>query len=127
MAEWSTAEMLATLPDPTPEGTEGTDASAAAPIKNPQDFGWVAPTKYDYAKYNMSSKEQAEAQLNGLGEFADAEDLGVGGIAVGDWASNAATYVWNDDYGDVVPRFPDLEQQLFGSENHVRTGIKFDR
>jgi ATP-dependent RNA helicase DDX3X len=37
----------------------------------------------------------------------------------------AAIYEWNDEYGDVGPRFEELEKQLFGSENHVKTGINF--
>ncbi|KAH7386166.1 P-loop containing nucleoside triphosphate hydrolase protein [Cadophora sp. MPI-SDFR-AT-0126] len=125
MADWGTAEMQAALQDQTSEGAAAA-TPAVAPVKNPQEYGWVEPTKYNYELYTKSSKELAEAQANGLGESADAEDVGVGGIAVGDWASNAKIYVWDDEYGDVVPRFPDLEKQLFGSENHVRTGIKFE-
>lgn len=126
MADWGTAEMQAALQDQTSEGAAAA-TPAVAPVKNPQEYGWVEPTKYNYELYTKSSKELAEAQANGLGESADAEDVGVGGIAVGDWASNAKIYVWDDEYGDVVPRFPDLEKQLFGSENHVRTGIKFEK
>ncbi|KAH7317202.1 P-loop containing nucleoside triphosphate hydrolase protein [Rhexocercosporidium sp. MPI-PUGE-AT-0058] len=126
MADWNTAEMSAALPDQTSEGVD-VAAPAAAPMKNPQEYGWVAPVKYDYETYNKTTKELAEAQASGLGESVDPEDIGVGGIAVGDWAGNASVFVWNDDFGDVAPRFPDLEKQLFGSENHVRTGIKFEK
>lgn len=35
-------------------------------------------------------------------------------------------YEWKEEYGDIGPRFEDLEKHLFGSEFHVRTGIKFD-
>ena len=38
----------------------------------------------------------------------------------------AAVYEWNDEYGDVGPRFEELEKQLFGAENHVRAGINFE-
>jgi ATP-dependent RNA helicase DDX3X len=44
----------------------------------------------------------------------------------GDWAGKGALYEWKDDYGDVGPRFEALEKQLFHSEYHVRTGIKFE-
>ena len=126
MADWGTADMQAALPDAASEGT-AVAAPVALPAKNPQEYGWVEPTKYNYDLYTKSSKEQAEAQANVLGESAVTEDVGVGGIAVGDWASNAKTYTWDDEYGDVIPRFPDLEKQLFGAENHVRTGIKFEK
>jgi ATP-dependent RNA helicase DDX3X len=49
-----------------------------------------------------------------------------GGIMSGDWANKGALYEWKDEYGDVGPRFEALEKQLFHSEYHVRTGIKFD-
>jgi hypothetical protein len=35
-------------------------------------------------------------------------------------------YEWKEEYGDIGPRFEALEKELFGSEFHVRTGIKFD-
>lgn len=38
----------------------------------------------------------------------------------------AAVYEWNDEYGDVGPRFEELEKQLFGAKNHVRAGINFE-
>ncbi|KAL2065460.1 hypothetical protein VTL71DRAFT_3130 [Oculimacula yallundae] len=122
MSAWETNNMSAALPDQAPEAA----APAAATHKNPQEYGWVEPTKYDYETYNKSTKEMADAQASSGGDLGDSDDLGVGGFAVGDWASNAAVYTWSDDYGDVVPRFPELEKQLFGSENHVRTGIKFE-
>lgn len=50
-----------------------------------------------------------------------------GGLGGGDWANKAPVYEWKDEYGDVGPRFEDLEKQLFGYENHVRQGIQFDR
>ncbi len=111
--------MSATLPDATPEVAQ---APATDALKNPQEFGWVAKTSYDYEKYNKSSKELAEAPaVGGLGTGDDA----VGGVAPGDWASNAAVYQWDDEYGEIGPEFPELERQLFGLENHVRTGINF--
>lgn len=47
---------------------------------------------------------------------------------VGDWASSATRYEWNDSYGDVAPRLPELEEILF-EELDLRgnTGLDFDR
>lgn len=141
MTGWGMSEVAAALPDatavlPTPETgaaeiTNRQDAGAvqaqnpqeaggAAPTKNPQEHGWVAKTDYDYSTYMKSSKELAEAEATAK----ESADLGV---EVSGWASNAAIYDWDDDYGDVGPRHPELEAQLFGSENHVRMGIKFEK
>lgn len=127
-------EVGAALPEPTPVvsstvgATNPQDAGlvpaqkpeiGTASGKNPQEHGWVEKNEYDYSTYMKSSKELAEAVATN-----ESADLGVD---VGDWASNAAIYNWDDDFGDVGPRHPELEAQLFGSENHVRTGIKFEK
>lgn len=105
----------APVPVPVPEGEAG-----AGQAKNPQEHGWVAKTDYDYTTYMKSTKELAEAE-------AVAKDTAEQGVEVGGWAFNAAIYDWDDDFGDVGPRHPELEKQLFGSENHVRIGIKFEK
>ncbi|KAF4626771.1 hypothetical protein G7Y89_g11387 [Cudoniella acicularis] len=124
-------------------------AAPAAPTKTPQEHGWVAKHNYDYESYNKSNKEIAEAHAvaqaaaqtgdgdenaegaeaaqGAEGAQANINELGgaVGGIRVGDWSCNAIVYEWKDEYGDVGPKFPLLEQQLFGSEFHVKAGIQF--
>ncbi|RPB26525.1 DEAD-domain-containing protein, partial [Terfezia boudieri ATCC MYA-4762] len=46
---------------------------------------------------------------------------------VGDWASSAARYEWDDSYGNVAPKLPELEEILF-EELDLRgnTGLDFD-
>jgi len=48
---------------------------------------------------------------------------------VGDWASSAARYEWNDEFesGDIAPRDEKLERQLFGDENEGPMGINFNK
>ncbi|CAI2173831.1 16065_t:CDS:10 [Funneliformis geosporum] len=42
------------------------------------------------------------------------------------WAALRRRYEWNDSYDDTVaPRDQELENELFGEENHVHTGINF--
>lgn len=43
------------------------------------------------------------------------------------WASSAARYEWQDSYGDVAPKVPELENVLFG-EMDLRgsTGLDFE-
>lgn len=109
--------------------------------KTPGEHGWAnkKDAAYDYDTFNKSSKELADALTareggEGEGEASadvsapDVEPVGaVGGLAPGQWANNAAVYEWDEEYGDVGPRFADLEKQLFGSEFHVKAGIQFDK
>ena len=40
-----------------------------------------------------------------------------------EWAINAARYEWNDEYGDLGPKIPELEAMLFGeAENAGQVG-----
>ncbi|PHH82039.1 hypothetical protein CDD82_7187 [Ophiocordyceps australis] len=45
------------------------------------------------------------------------------------WDGNQTIYQWDDEYGDVGPKFPDLEKELFGvPENRLkRTGLDFSK
>jgi ATP-dependent RNA helicase DDX3X len=66
MSTWGTGDMAAALSDATAEqpAVEQTPDTPAAEKKNPQEYGWVATTKYDYATYNKTTKELAEAQAS---------------------------------------------------------------
>ena len=47
-------------------------------------------------------------------------------ISTGAADGAARIYQWDEDYGDVGPRFPDLELELFGDPNdRQRTGLDF--
>lgn len=130
-------------------GGEG-DAESEAPrpsyqpvgiTKTPGEHGWAnkKDAAYDYDTFNKTSRELADAltastREAGEGEAPtdaatpDVDAVGaVGGLAPGQWANNAAVYEWDQEYGDVGPRFIDLEKQLFGSEFHVKAGIQFDK
>ncbi|CAB4409753.1 unnamed protein product [Rhizophagus irregularis] len=44
------------------------------------------------------------------------------------WAAQSRRYEWKDTYDDdIAPPDPELETELFGEENHVHTGINFDK
>ncbi|KAF4589572.1 DEAD/DEAH box RNA helicase [Ophiocordyceps camponoti-floridani] len=45
------------------------------------------------------------------------------------WEGNARIYEWNDEYGDIGPKFPELELELFGDPNtrHERVGLDFQK
>ncbi|KAH8776950.1 P-loop containing nucleoside triphosphate hydrolase protein [Hyaloscypha finlandica] len=126
MSAWGTGDMAAALPDATTEQPaieQGSEAPAAEKKADPQAYGWAAPTKYDYETFNKTNKELEEAQASVQPTENQAE---FGGISSGDWANKGALYEWKEEYGDIGPRFPELEKQLFASEFHVRSGIKFD-
>lgn len=65
---------------------------------------WVPPQAFDYA---------ALAQ----------------GPAEATFGSSARTYEWDKDFGDVGPKYPELEIELFGTpESRLeRTGLDFSR
>lgn len=94
---------------------------AANSKQTPQEHGWVDKTAYDYATYNKTNKdindaaESGEATPEGENDFPEPEA----------WAGNASVYEWDDEYGDVGPRHPELEQMLFGAER-VRRGNAID-
>ncbi|ODA78721.1 hypothetical protein RJ55_06103 [Drechmeria coniospora] len=46
-----------------------------------------------------------------------------------DWGSNARIYQWCDEFGDVGPKFPELELELFGDPalRHDRAGLDFSK
>ncbi|KAL4884768.1 DEAD/DEAH box RNA helicase [Aspergillus karnatakaensis] len=84
-----------------------TEASAIA-----REKGWVAPEGYDYEKYTAAPPGEKTGE-----DLQEDESLP-------QWAANAAKYEWKDEYGDVGPENPQLEEQLFRSEFINRTGLK---
>lgn len=67
--------------------------------------GWVEPQKVDYTAFN------AETQSNGQ------------------FDGEAPIYQWNDDFGDVGPKYEILELELFGDpqSRHDRAGLDFSK
>lgn len=93
-----------------------TTAAANGTVKNEEAHalargkGWVKPQDFDYSTYNSADKPGAD------NEAIQAA-----------WAHNAKKYEWKEEYGDVGPAIPELEQQLFRSEFINRQGVKFDK
>ncbi|PNY26698.1 ATP-dependent RNA helicase ded1 [Tolypocladium capitatum] len=52
-----------------------------------------------------------------------------GGDGAQTWDGNAPIYEWNDDYGDIGPKFPQVEMDLFGDPDtrNDRTGLDFSK
>ena len=73
--------------------------------------GWVEPEQYDYGTYNARTREELQAVEN-------TSDVPA-------WAANAAKYEWSDEYGDVGPKHPQLEDMLFRNADINRRGSKF--
>ncbi|KAI9674046.1 MAG: hypothetical protein M1829_003889 [Trizodia sp. TS-e1964] len=93
-------------------GADDIDPDASA--QKLREAGWVGKVKFDYDTYNATNKENQEKQ--------EAENS----AAAPTWAANAKVYEWDDEYGDVGPPLPELERELFGSENVMRTGDEFE-
>lgn len=45
------------------------------------------------------------------------------------WASSKRRYEWKDSFEEdgIAPRDEELEKELFGEDNHVHTGLNFDK
>ncbi|KAJ0425991.1 DEAD/DEAH box RNA helicase [Aspergillus carlsbadensis] len=105
---YDTSAMRDALADVTnAQNNKASDASTLARAK-----GWVEPEIYDYQKYNAGPSLEKPAEEDGQEE------------PLPEWAAKAAKYEWKDEYGDVGPENPQLEQMLFRSEFINRTGLK---
>ncbi|RAL12182.1 DEAD/DEAH box helicase [Aspergillus homomorphus CBS 101889] len=108
MAELDMSPLGTALDDVTNnQDNKETNASKIARAK-----GWVEPESFDYELYNTSS----QALQQPAGEGHDSQ--------LPEWAANAAKYEWKDEYGDVGPEIPELEEQLFRNEYINRAGLK---
>jgi ATP-dependent RNA helicase DDX3X len=119
MSSFETGDMAQALNEGANGDTNG-NAANAPNLRTAEELrqaGWVEPPKFDY--------DAAEAQAAPAAAGGD-EAFGHGGN-LPDWAHNAARYEWNDDFGDVAPPIPELEQQLFHNEFTNRVGIKLNK
>lgn len=88
--------------------------------------GWAPPETYDYSKYVAPVGPAAGPAA----PVAEQSEIGGEPPAAADlpkWAGNAAKYEWRDEYGDVGPEIPELEEMLFRSEFINRTGLKINK
>ncbi|KAI9374089.1 P-loop containing nucleoside triphosphate hydrolase protein [Aspergillus egyptiacus] len=92
------------------QNTKNLEASNIA-----REKGWVEPEGYDYQKYTAGQPVEKPVE-----DFEQAQQE----EALPQWAANAAKYEWNDEYGDVGPENPALEEQLFRNEFINRAGLK---
>ncbi|GKT62333.1 DEAD/DEAH box helicase [Colletotrichum tofieldiae] len=98
MSTFDTADMQSALL------SVGSDKKAPAVAIDNEGKEWTQPLPYNY--------EELAQQ---------------GHVETTDWEGNGAIYEWNDDYGDVGPKFPELELALFGDPDTRRdhTGLDF--
>jgi len=95
--------------------------SASGPTKNQEahdlarEKGWVDPQPYNYE----AAAAGPNATVAGDGDVSDS--------SVPQWAHNAARYEWLEEYGDVGPKVPELENQLFRSEFLNRHGAHLEK
>ncbi|KXG46145.1 uncharacterized protein PGRI_050010 [Penicillium griseofulvum] len=86
---------------PVPGVLSGVGPNAESAKKVARDKGWTDPVPFEYS------------------DLANSKDHR-------DWAGVAARYEWKDEYGDVGPAVPELEDQLFRGELIIRPGAKLD-
>lgn len=78
--------------------------------------GYTAPVPYDYSAYGTRSQAATDG--------GEGEDI-MAPITVGSGinTAQAARYEWKDEYGDVGPKIPELEEHLFTSEFRMEAGL----
>ena len=80
------------------------EAEKAAHRHRARDAGWVETVPVDY-NVQQSSRDDDHAN----------------------YLKNSAVYEWDDEYGDVGPEVPELEQDLFGGDFRVHQGQHMDK
>lgn len=101
--------------------THAQNAKKAEAASTAREKGWTEPEGYDYSKYNTTPLGPPLATPGeGTESRQQQQDLP-------EWAANAAKYEWKDEYGDVGPANPQLEEMLFRSELINRTGLKIGK
>ena len=110
-------------PKPIYKGPPTSKEEAAAEARK---HGFVVPVAYDYARYGVTDTTEHPAGAVDEGTSADRlhpDILGSGPA----WAGDAAKYEWSDDFGEIAPRVPALEAELFESEYMNRKGDDFSK
>lgn len=105
-----------------------------ADVWNPSNTGAAAPSDNDPNEGSMPNIESlsiSEAPRDVIDPRAGNEEIiqqvkekgwQEDTIERGDWHANAAKYEWNDDFGDVTPRVPELEAMLYAGEFRMKHG-----
>ena len=95
-----------------PEATNGTGLAKLTEAEL-QEKGWTAKQAYNYdTAMAKPSDAPAEVDTGADGPFG--------------WAHNAPKYEHDADLGEVGPKIPQLEEELFRSEFQNRRGVKFN-
>lgn len=103
---WNTNGMAQALPNsngaPTSHEPVATDSGTAAPAAEGEQ------------------ETQVPGWVDSHPEVAPAEIT---------WDGDARVYTWDDEYGDVGPKFEDLERELFGDPKDLNslTGLDFSK
>ena len=78
----------------------------------PQEAGWDEKIPLDYGALTAKPAD--------VGEVVNYNH------PVPEWYSTAAKYEWSDDYGDVGPPIPELEEQLFDRNTKTIEGASME-
>ena len=77
---------------------------------------WVERSGFNYGVYNAKNREERDQALKQV----YTNDVPI-------WAALAAKYEWKEEYGDVAPRIPELEDELYKNEFINRQGKEMAR
>lgn len=111
MDTWSIPHKEATVEKAATEQFKALQISKEQAYNAARAKGWVQPHATD-----------AEAVVSAEGTGADAAET-IEPV----WAHTAEKYEWKEEFGEVGPRIPELENQLYRNELIVRKGLKYDK
>lgn len=77
-----------------------------------REHGYTAPIPYDYSTYEARGKTEG-------GDGGDMQAPASVGIVT----AQAARYEWQDEYGEIGPKIPELEAILFSDEHRQEAGL----
>jgi ATP-dependent RNA helicase DDX3X len=112
---WGTGAMSEALPA-AKEADVSLNTEQNTPVQN-GDAQPEPPKGYDASRGRWTEPQAIDYTSMAAGNDAQT------------WGCNARAYAWQDEYGDVGPKYPELELELFGEPHtrHERTGLDFSR
>jgi ATP-dependent RNA helicase DDX3X len=105
LGETALSEIGTEKPEPE-QNFVGAPRDAAEAEAKAREYNWPQRVNYDYTTYAPNEDGTPSQNIANLPK----------------WASSSSKYEWLDEYGDVPPRIPELEAQLFDLEFLHRAG-----
>ncbi|KAJ4140127.1 hypothetical protein NW768_001480 [Fusarium equiseti] len=111
----------------------GTGPMAEALLPATEAGAFPSDTENTQVQNGDAQPEPPKGYDASRGRWTEPEAIDYTSMATSDdaqtWGCTARTYDWKDEYGEVGPKYPELELELFGdpSTRHDRKGVDFSQ